>query len=150
MSDQPEILTHPVFGELRWESERSVWFTQIRDSAGEWIDVSVEADEGDRVACLDRAADLYSRAMGAERQLLCTAVEQELLPLYNDCWRESLWPVMTAKQLMEHLEFTFIQIRPGSDIAVILSYTAEHLFADRCVDVELDDELRLRKVGLVG
>src|SRR5262245_56822573 len=110
-SDQPEVVTHPVFGELRWESARGVWFTQVRDRSGEWIDVSVDPDEGDRVACLDRAAELYLRAMNAERQLLLTAVEKELLPLYNDCWHESLWPVLTAKQLMEHLEFTFIQIR---------------------------------------
>jgi hypothetical protein len=150
MSDQPESITHPVLGELRWEVARSVWFAQVRDSTGEWIDVSVEPEDGDRVACLDRAADLYLRAMRAERQLLRTAIEKELLPLYNDCWREPLWPVLTVEQLMKQLEFTFIQIRPGFDVAVILSYEAEHPFAGHCVDVKLDGELRYVNAGLVG
>ncbi len=148
--DQPETVAHPVFGELRWEAERDVWFTQVRDATHEWIDVSVQPDEGDRFACLDRAADLYSRALRAERQLLHTAVDNELLELYNECWHESGWPALSADQLMAHLNLAFIQIRPESDTPVILSYEAGELFAGHCVDVELDRDLRYLDNNLVG
>ena len=150
MNSEPETISHPVFGELRWEAARSVWFTQIRDSAGEWIDVSVEADEGDRIACLDRAADLYSRAMRVERQLFRIAVQNELLELYNDTWRRADEPKLTANEFMSRLAFTFIQLRPDWDSAVVLSYDAGELFGGHSVDVELDSELHYLDVNLIG
>ncbi len=148
--EQPETITHPVFGECRWEEERAVWFTQIRDAAGKWLDVSILLDEGDQSAALDRAADLYTRAIQAERQLLCTAAENELLELYNDTWRRSDEPELKADEFISRLEFTYIQIRPDWDTAVILSYEAGELFAGHAVDVELDRHLRYRDVDLIG
>src|SRR5437764_2917 len=139
-SDQPETVTHPVFGELQWETGRDVWFTQVRDATGGWIDVSVAPGDGDRLACLDRAADLYARAMRAERQLLRTAVENKLLELYNDAWRQSGEPKLTGDELTSRLTFTFVKIRPDEDFAVILSYYAGDLFGGHAVDVELDQE----------
>jgi hypothetical protein len=150
MSDQPETITHPVFGELRWEVARSVWFTQVRDATGEWIDVSVEPGNGDRFACLDGVADLYSQAMRAERQVLRTAVQKELLELYNDTWRQSDEPELTTDEFMSRLGFTFIQIRTDFKSVVILSYGAGDLFGGHSVDVELDNELRHLNVDLIG
>jgi hypothetical protein len=148
--EPPETITHPVFGELRWESERAVWFTQIRDATNEWIDVSIEPEEGDRLARLDRAAELYSRAMRAERQLLRTAVRSELPELYNDTWRQANEPELTAAELVSRLVFTFIQVSPTAECAVILSCDARELFGGYSVDVELDSEVRYLDVNLIG
>jgi hypothetical protein len=151
MSLQPEdTVTHRVFGELRWEAESGWWFAQVRDSTGEWIDVIVQPDGEDRAACLDRAADLYLRAVRAERQLLRTATAHELLELHNDTWRRSDEPELAADEFMSRLEFTFIKIRPDWERAVVLSYHAGALFGGHSVDVEVDGELRFLGIDLVG
>ena len=154
MSDeQPEAVTHPVFGELRWEAARSGWFTQVRDTI--WmIDVFVDPGDGDRLACLDRAADLYSRAIRAERQLLRTAIDDYLLELFNDNWRladgqDELNQVeLTAEEFAARLCFEFIRIDPDSRFAVELGYDAGDMFGGHCVFVRLDRNLRYIKASL--
>ncbi len=42
-----ESLTHPVFGDLRWEAKFSWWLTQIRLESGEWLDVIVAPGDDD-------------------------------------------------------------------------------------------------------
>lgn len=150
MSDQPETVTHPVFGELRWEADSGWWYTQVRDAAGEWLDVVVEPDGEDRLTFLARAAELYSRTIRAERRLLRTAVGKELLELYNDTWRRSDEPELTADEFISRLKFAYVAIRPDWDTAVVLSYNAGELFGGHSVDVELDSQLRYLDVNLIG
>lgn len=147
--DRPGSTIHPVFGELRWEAGRDCWFTQMRDAAGGWIDVSVTPDEGaDRLAVLDPAAELYTRAVRDERRILRTAIKRELLELYNDVWAQG--EQLTAAGLMERLEFSYIHIWPDGPVPVTLSYAAGELFGGHCVDVELDGQLRFEDINLVG
>lgn len=110
----------------------------------------MQPDEEDRAAYLDRAADLYVRAMRAERQQIRTAVKEELLERHNETWRRSDEPELTADEFMSQLTFTFIDIRPDRECAVVLSYNAGDLFGRHSVDVERDRELRFIDVDLVG
>lgn len=152
---RPETITHPVFGKLRWEAARSVWFTQVRDTS--WtIDVFVDPGDSDRLACLDRAADLYARAIRAERQLLRTAIDEYLLELFNDNWRladgqEEMNQVeLTAEEFAARLRFEFIQVSLDSRFAVELGYAAGDMFGGHTVFVQLDRSLRYLKATLVG
>lgn len=151
--NSPEAVTHPVFGELRWE--RSVWFAQVRDAS--WmIDVSVEPGTGDRLACLDQAADLYSRALRAERQLLRTAIDNYLLELFNDGWRlsdgqdETDQVELTAEEFAARLRFEFIKVSPDARFAVELGYDAGDTFGGHAVFVRLDRNLRYLSAALIG
>jgi hypothetical protein len=72
------------------------------------------------------------------------------LALFNDVWRQSDEPVLTADELVSQLTFTFIQVSPAAACAVILSYDAGELFGGHSVDVELDSELRYLGVHLIG
>ena len=150
-----ETITHPVFGELRWEEPRSVWFTQVRDAS--WmIDVSVDPGENDPIACLDRAADLYSRALRAERQLLRTAIDNYLLELFNENWRladgqdEMNQVELTAEAFAARLRFEFLKVRPDSRFAVELGYHAGDMFGGHAVFVRLDRNLCYLNAALVG
>jgi hypothetical protein len=152
---RPETVTHPVFGELRWDAARSVWFTQVRDTS--WmIDVSVKPGDSDRLACLDRAADLYSRAIRAERQLLRTAIDNYLLELFNDNWRladgqeEMNQGELTAEEFAARLRFEFIKVSPSSRFAVELGYDAGDMFGGHAVFVRLDRNLRYLNAALIG
>ncbi|HVL12841.1 MAG TPA: hypothetical protein VM529_09755 [Gemmata sp.] len=70
----PDSLTHPVFGEIRWDEQSGWWYAQVRDAAGEWLDVFIEPDEGDRIAAVEPAAELYRRALKAERRIIKAAI----------------------------------------------------------------------------
>jgi hypothetical protein len=141
-------LKHLVFGKLRWE-ERGVWFAQIRDSSGEWLDVVVDPGDGDRMAVIEPAAALYKKATRSERRILRDAVRLELLELYNDTWAQD-GDKLTAKQLIEQLEFVFLSLEPDSDIPIVLGYEAGDLFGGHTVDVEVDAKLKVIDVDLVG
>jgi len=137
-----------VFGKLRWE-ERGVWFAQVRDSSGEWLDVVVEPGDGDRTAVVEPAAALYKKVIRSERRILRDAVRLELLELYNDVWVQDE-TALTAGQLIEQLEFQFLAITPDSDPPVVLGYDAGDLFGGHTVDVEVDDKLKVVGTNLVG
>lgn len=148
--EPPETLTHPVFGELRWEEQSGWWFAQVNDASGEWLDVIVDPGGGDRLAAVEAAADLYQRALAAERRVIRDATRDELLELYNDAWRGED-PELTAGQFLERLEFTFIRLCPDADvIPIVMSYAAGELFGGHAVDVELDHDLNVTGTNLVG
>ena len=104
-----EWLTHPVFGDLRWEGEASWWFTQIRQESGEWLDVIIDPDDDDTSAFIERAAQLYCRTMAAEREILQEAIQKGLLNLY-DKWRQADEPELTAEDLKNQCDLTFVRI----------------------------------------
>lgn len=149
----PETITHPVFGQLRWEAQYGYWFAQVRDASG-GFDVIVEPVAGDRLARLDAAADLYSRALRAERQLLRTAVDRYLLELYNDGWRESAGvdeSDLTAEAFMDRLHLDGVTIDPNSRFAVRLGYVpGDDMFGGHLVEVCLDRNLKYIRASLVG
>lgn len=144
-----DTVAHPVFGELRWETLRECWFTQVCDSEGGQVDVSVKPHEQDPLAVLDRATDLYRRAVRVERRILRAAVREELLELYNETWRVA-GRELTAAELISQLRFEYIEISPVGVVPVILSYTAGDLFGGHTVDVEVDETLSYIDVDLVG
>jgi hypothetical protein len=148
MGAPPDALNHPIFGEVRWQEEYGWWFAQVRDAAGEWLDVVIEPDEGDRRAVIEPAAQLSTRALKAERQIIKAAIRSELLELYNDTWRQEGERKLTADQLLGRLEFVYIGLRPTWDVPIILSYAAGDLFGGHSVDVEAD--LQVIDTGLVG
>lgn len=147
---KPESITHPLFGELRWDDQSESWFAQVRDSAGEWLDVVIEPGDEERHSVVERAASLFQRALPAEPRIQRAAVRQELLELYNDTWRRNDDPELTANDLIARLKFTFIKLQPGWDNPVTLSYDAGDLFGEHAVDVELDEKLRVTGTDLVG
>jgi hypothetical protein len=141
-----DSVSHPVYGELRWDAA-SLWFTQVRLPSGDWLDVIVDPGDGDRFAFLDSAAPLYQRAREAEPRLLREAIQQELLELYNDVWRQRD-PELTADELVSRLELVMVHI--GTVVPVTLGYAVGDLFAGHRVDVEADENLRLLGTNLVG
>lgn len=146
---KPETLHHPTFGELRWDDKGQWWFTQIRDKAGEWLDVVIDPGDGDRLAVVEAAAELYRRAIPEEPRILKQAIKQELLELYNDVWVQD-GVQLTASQLAKQLQFSFIKLQPDFCVPIILSYEAGDLFAGHCVDVEVDNQLQVIDVNLIG
>lgn len=149
MNTTPDRVHHPVFGELRWEAGRDVWTTEYRDAAGELVEVVVNPGDGDRLTCLDRAADLYTRAVRAEPRILRTAIREELLELYNETWAVEL-PRLTAKQLAARLTLAFLKLWPDGPVPITLGYEAGDLFGGHSVDVEVDENLRFLDIDLVG
>lgn len=149
----PETITHPVFGRLRWEAQYGHWYAQVRDAGG-GFDVTVEPGNGDRLACLDASADLYSRALRAERQLLRTAVDCYLLELYNDGWRESAGVDevdLTAEEFMARLRLDGVTIDLNSRFAVRLDYDpGDDMFGGHLVEVCLDRNLKYIRSSLLG
>jgi len=141
------LLTHPVFGELRWEAEHSRWFTQLLLPSGEWLDVVVDPDNEDPVSFVEHAAQLLSRAIDAERRILADAVQSKLLDLY-DHWRQEGDPALSPDELKERLDLSFVRL--DTVAPVILSYGLGDVFGGHCVDVRVDEHLQVRGVDLVG
>ena len=146
----PETLTHPVFGEARWQEQYGWWFAQVRDAAGEWLDIVIQPGDGDRLASIEPAAELYRRAVKSERRIIRAAIRDELLELYNDTWRQGDEPKLTAGQFLDRLEFVYIGLRPTWDVPIVFSYAAGELFGGHCVDVEVDGDLQVIDTTLVG
>jgi hypothetical protein len=138
---------HAVFGELRWEEESSWWFTQLRLDSGEWLDVIVAPGEADPSTFVEQAARLFGRAMAAERKLLHEAVRARILDLYN-AWRQEDEPELTAEGLEKQLQLTFVRL--DAIAPLVLSYWPGDVFGGHCVDMTVDEQLRVTGVGLVG
>src|SRR4051812_39466702 len=142
-----ESMTRAVFGELRWEAESSWWFTQMRLPSGDWLDVIVDPGDEDPSAFVERAAPLFRRAMDAERRIRHEAVAGWVLEL-RDAWLQVDEPAVTAEELEEQLELTFVRI--DTVAPVVLSYWPGDVFGGHAVDVTVDEQLRVTGVGLVG
>lgn len=142
-----ESLTHPAFGKLKWEETDQWWFTQIRQESGEWLDVIVDPGDDDPTQFVERASQLYRRAMNAERQLLQEAIKDKLFDLY-ETWRQENEPKLTAEELQDQLELIFVRI--DTVIPITLSYDLGDLFGGHSVDVEVDRQLQFAGVNLVG
>jgi hypothetical protein len=147
-----ETIHHPELGELRWEEEWSWWFTQIEGPDGR-LDIIIDPGDGDRAAYIDRAAELYHWAMGAQWRLLREAVEVKLLDLYNNNWRNEDEPVLSAKELADRLQWDGLRLDAGDDPTVPVSFgyvTDDDLFGGHLVNVEVDRELQYRGAHLEG
>jgi hypothetical protein len=142
-----ESLTHPVFGKLKWEENNLWWFTQIRQESGEWLDVIVDPGDDDPSVFVERASQLYRQAMNAERELLQKAIKEKLLDLY-ETWRQEDEPKLTAEELQDQLELTFVRI--DTVIPITLSYDLGDVFGGHSVDVEVDRQLQFVRANLVG
>jgi hypothetical protein len=143
-----ESITHPVFGELRWDSQRTWWFAQIPLPSGEQVEVIVTPGDEDRIAFVELAAKLYERARKAERRILRDALREELLELYNETWRQGNQPKLTAKELTSQLTLALIEI--DTLIPVTLSYEAGDLFGGHGVAIEVDESLQFQDIDLRG
>ena len=142
-----ESLTHPVFGDLRWEGRFSWWFTQVRLESGEWLDVIVDPGDDDPSAFVGRAAQLYCQALDAEPEILQEAVQKKISDLY-ELWRQVGEPKLTAEELTDRLELTFVRIDPV--VPITLSYVLGDVFGGHSVDVQVNERLRVRGVNLTG
>src|ERR1043166_7020768 len=143
----PESLTHPVFGKLEWENTNQWWFTQIRQESGEWFDVIVDPGDDDPSEFVERASQLYRRAVNAERGLLQEAIKEKLLDLC-EMWRKDDEHKLTAEELLDQLQLTFVRI--DTVIPITLSYDLGDVFGGHSVDVEVDRQLQFVGVNLVG
>lgn len=146
-----DTLTHPVFGELRWEEPTSWWLGDFRLESGDLVEVMVVPGRQDRVAFLEKAAQLFQRAMGAEPRIRGVAAEQKVLELY-ECWRNEDEPILTARELAERLEL--VTVRIGTVVPISLGYIVgdglEDVFGGHGLDVRVDESLGVTDVGLVG
>lgn len=142
-----ESLTHPVFGELRWEAENSWWFTQMLRPSGDWLDVIVDPGDEDPAAFVERAATLFRQAMDAERRIRHEVVRGWVLALH-DAWRQEDEPAPTAEELEERLELTFVRL--DTVCPVVLSYWPGEVFGGHSLDGTVDERLQVAGVGLVG
>jgi hypothetical protein len=141
-------LTHRVFGELRWEAAFSWWFTQLRLKSGEWLDVIIDpGDEDDPLAFLGRAAQLYSRSLDAERDILQDAIQKGVLSLYEK-WRQEHEPELTAEELMNQLDLVFVRLDTIAPIT--FSYGLGDVFGGHSLDVTVNEKLQVIGVHLAG
>jgi hypothetical protein len=142
-----ESLTHPVFGELRWETAFSWWFTQIRRDSGEWLDVIIDPGDEDPFTFLGRAAQLYCRSLNAERVILQEALPKGVLALYEK-WRQADEPVLTAEELTNQLDLVFVRLDTIGPIT--LSYGLGDVFGGHSLDVTVNEQLQVVGVHLAG
>jgi hypothetical protein len=145
-----DTVTHPDFGELRWEPKSGWWFAQIELPSGERLEVLVQPGEEDRFAFLDRGAELFRWALGAQPQILRDALQSELLELYNDVWREPTEPELTAEELAGRLAWSTVEVSASDLAPVVFGYEAADLFGGHTLAIEVDSELRFRDVDLQG
>jgi hypothetical protein len=147
-----DTFDHPEMGTLRWEAEWSWWFTQIESPIdGGWLDVIVDPGEGDRIAFLGRAGELYHWALAHQGRILREAVEAELLELYNAVWRQGGEPELTAEEMTVRLTWTLLNLSVSEIVPVSFGYAAQGgMFGGHSVDVEVDGELHYRDIDLVG
>src|SRR5262245_64886908 len=150
MAKATETLKHPVLGELRWLPDYAHWFAQLRQPAGDWLDLIVDPGDGDRHAFLGPAVKLFRWAVKTERRVLRAALRAELLELYNDTWRQEGEPKLSAKGLADQLEWSLLTVSASEVVPVEFSYEAEDLFGGHGVTVEVDKELRFRDIELRG
>lgn len=150
MEKAVEQLTHPVFGTLGWLTDYSHWFTQLRLSSGEWLDVIVDPGDIDRFTFLPRAAELFRWAFDNEQAVLATAARVELLELYNETWRRGDELVLSAQELTGRLQWTLLSVSASDVVPVQFGYHAGELFGGHGVAVEVDAELQFRDVDLWG
>jgi hypothetical protein len=120
-----ESFNHPVFGNLRWFEKCSWWETRICLESGKWIEMIVDPGDDDPAAFVERAAELFRRAMDAERRILEEGIQNGLLDLY-DAWRQEDEPNLTAEGLMGVLDLVFVRI--DTVIPVTLAYGLGDVF----------------------
>jgi hypothetical protein len=145
-------IDHPEMGRLCWEEEWSRWHGQI-NLPGEVgrLDVIVAPGDGDRMAFLERASELFRWAIASQRRLLHEAIAVEVLELYNDTWRQDAEPKLTAKEMMDRIKWSFLKISKSEDVPVTFGHEMEgDLFGGHAIDVEIDSELQYRGTNLVG
>jgi hypothetical protein len=150
VAEASEHLTHSVLGPLGWLPDYAHWFTQLRLPSGEWLDVIVDPGDTDRFEFLTRAAELFRWAFDNERRVLAEAMRAKLLALYNDTWRQSDEPILTAEGLTARLDWTLLDISASDIVPVEFSYEAGELFGYHGVTVEVDADLRFRGIDLRG
>jgi hypothetical protein len=150
MAEASDSLEHPVFGSLAWDSKYGWWQTVHRLRAGSEIDVIVDPGDEDRFEFLPKAAELFQWAVASERLVLAEALRAELLQLYNDTWRRSAEPVLSADELTAQLDWQLLSISASEIVPVEFSYGAGDLFGCHGVTVEVDAELRFRDIDLRG
>lgn len=144
MAEASETRTHPVFGELVWQSEYSYWLAKF----GERLEVIVDPGDLDRDAFLEPAAKLFERVRKAEPRILRKAINEDLLELYNGTWRRNANPELSATELAAQLVLGLIEI--GQGIPVILHYEAGHLFGNHIIALELDEQLQFGAADFRG
>jgi hypothetical protein len=88
--------------------------------------------------------------MENERNVLSEALRAELLSLYNDTWRQSDEPILSANELEAWLEWQLLTISASEIVPVEFSYDAGELFGYHGVTVEVDAELQFRNINLRG
>jgi hypothetical protein len=150
MPEASEYVTHSVLGKLGWLPDYSHWFTQLQLPSGDWLDVIVDPGDIDRFEFLERGAELFEWAMANERRVLAEAMKVELLELYNDTWRQSDEPVLSAKQLTGRLKWELLAVSDSDIVPIEFSYGAGELFGHHGVTIEVDSELRFRDIDLRG
>jgi hypothetical protein len=150
MAKVSETLSHPDFGELGWLPEDSHWYTAIRKPTGDWLDVIVDPGDNDRYVFLESAAKLFRWALDNEPRILRDALQAELLELYNDTWRRSDGPVLTAEDLAGRLKWTLLDIGSLDIVPVTFWYGAGELFGNHNVAIEVNADLTFRDIDLRG
>jgi hypothetical protein len=146
-----EVLRHhPAFGLLRWQPDGSTWYTQYRLPSGALLDVEVEPGGGDRYAFFEPAAKLFRWALDNERGVLATAIQAELLELYNGTWRRGNDPELSGAELAARLEWAGLLVSASEVVPVEFFYRAGELFGSHEVVVEVDAGLRFRDIDLLG
>jgi hypothetical protein len=150
MAEASECLAHAILGMLEWQPDFSHWFTQLRLPSDDWLDVIVKPGESDRFGFLPRAAELFGWALANERQILAQAIRAALLELFNDTWRRSNEPILSAEELTARLDWQLLTISASDIVPVEFSYGAGELFGYHGVTVEVDAELRFHDIELRG
>jgi hypothetical protein len=148
--EDAETLDHPVFGPLQWQPDTEYWFGSHCLPTGEQLDLIIEPLDEDRHAFLERAIELFHRALANERRILRVAMKEELLELYNDCWRQSDEPVLSAKELTQILDWLALSLSASEFAPVEFSYGADDLFGGHFVVIHADDQMQYRDVDLNG
>jgi hypothetical protein len=147
----PESLTHPLLGHLRWEPEFSWWSADARLPSGRVVDVVVDpGGDADGASFIAKAAELFGRVVAGEPGVRREAVRKRILELY-DHWRNEDEPRLTAEELADGLDLTFIRF--DTVVPVTLSYALgerNDVFGGHAVDVRVDEHLRVTAVSLAG
>lgn len=149
--DAPVLVRNSILGRMTLEREYN-WYSGRRRFNGSTYEVTVDrsgkSDDLDRDRRdLDRAAKDILR-MEKRMPAILKAIAAELLPLYNETWRDENAPELDAKEFLRRIRITSAGVlsRGGAT----LYFNDGNLFLGHAIDVALDRRGAVKRADLAG
>lgn len=141
-------MTHPVFGELKWDSSRLSWTVRPFVSSGKKFTVIIKPGRNtEPFEFLETSSRLFATLLDNEATIIREAINTKILALYNETWRQDEIK-LSAEVLCTRMRLSLVEF--GAVFPVTLWYQAGALFGGHDVAVLLDTDLKYEGIDLRG